>query len=115
MTCKDLADRKPAPHAPPPVADHKLLAGPDHELEGETNADGEDQQPEQQPQLLAADVLAGPCAELRADDAADHQDQRQHRIDQVVGDRMQQSRDAMVTSVSTMEVPITVEVGTRKR
>ena len=39
--------------------------------------------------MLAADLLARPRAELRAGDAADHQDQRQHRIDQMVGDRVQ--------------------------
>ena len=78
-------------HPAPPVSRMvKRSLGPDHELDREADADRENQKPEQQPQMFAADFLPGAGAELRAGDAADHQDQRQHGVDQMIGDRMQQ-------------------------
>ena len=91
------------------------IGGLHHELEGKAQPDREHEQAEQQAQPLAADVLSGARAELGADHAADHQDEREHRVDQVVGGRVHHGGEAMVTRVSTIEVPITTPVGTRRR
>ena len=83
---------------------------------GEAQADQQHQSAEQQAQPLAAHLLPGARAELRADHAADHQEHAPARR-RPDGWRLACSTvaDSMVTSVSIIEVPITVAVGTRSR
>ena len=78
-------------------------------------SDREHQQAEEKAQPLAAHLLSGACAELCAGDAAHHQDQRQHRIDQMIGHRVHHGCRRHGHEGSSMEVPITVAVGTRSR
>src|SRR5436190_21560311 len=62
----------------------------DPKLEGETDADRQHEQAEQQPQMFAAYLLPRASAELCAGDAADHQVQRKYGVAQIVGHRKRQ-------------------------
>ena len=88
---KRIARRRQATHAPPERASEPLFRRCDEAGE-EPDLDCQNQEGKQRAHLVAADVLPDARAELRPDDAADHQDDRQHRVDRIVGERVEHGR-----------------------
>ena len=89
------------------------VSGGTHEIERKTNPDREHEQPEQEAQPLAAHLLSGAGAELRPGHSATIRINASSASTRWLMAACMTVAEAMVTSVSTIEVPMTVAVGTR--